>query len=143
MSSMLRKTIGLAVASILMLAPLSFAAGPGGTTGAGQQTPGATGTQPGMQPGMAGMHSSFQATVQEIDREDGKLKLRSADGETMDLKVPQQVLTGLQQGDRVQVAIQKAGERAPGTPGTTPGAGPGTSPGASPGSPGTSPAQPR
>lgn len=132
MSSMLRKTIGLAVACVLMLAPLSFAGGTGGTTGAGQQTPGATGTQPGTQPGMTGMHSSFQATVQEIDREDGKLKLRGADGETMDLKVPQQVLAGLQQGDRVHVAIQKADERAPGTPGATPGAAPGGSPGARP-----------
>jgi hypothetical protein len=56
------------------------------------------------------------ATVEGVDQSKGTLKLRAADGDRMEFKVPKGMLASLHEGDRVQIAIQKA----PGTPERSP-----------------------
>jgi Cu/Ag efflux protein CusF len=117
MAPMLRKTLGLAAAGLLMLAPVSMAAGTAeGSTGS-TTSPGAGTTQPGVhtqQPGQGTMSQQsghrFHATVENIDQDDRTVQLRpEGSGETIKLKVPEkEVLSGLKKGDRVQISLQKA-----------------------------------
>ena len=117
MSHTLRKTMGFALAGLLLMAPVGMAAG-----AATEKTPGAPSTQmqqpttniPSAQPG-----DRIMATVEGVDQAKGLLKLRGADGDRMEFKVPKNLLASLHEGDRVQVAIQKA----PGTPERTPSSG--------------------
>jgi hypothetical protein len=117
MSQTLRKTMGFALAGLLLMAPISMAAG-----AATEKPPGAPSTQmqqpttniPSAQPG-----DRIMATVEGVDQAKGLLKLRGADGDRMEFKVPKNLLANLHEGDRVQVAIQKA----PGTPERTPSSG--------------------
>ncbi|HXH12921.1 MAG TPA: hypothetical protein VNP04_24515 [Alphaproteobacteria bacterium] len=130
MPQTLRKTMGLALAGFLMMAPLGWAAG--GTSGSpsGQTSPGAGTTtgQPSMQmprtgAGTMGQQAEdrLQATVESIDQSEGTLELRLDAGERVQFKVPQdkrQMLSGLNKGDRVQVAIEKASGMQGRTPGS-------------------------
>jgi hypothetical protein len=117
MSHTLRKTMGLALAGLLFMAPVGMAAG-----AATEKTPGAPSTQmqqpttnvPSTQPG-----DRIVATVEGIDQSKGLLKLRGADGDRMEFKAPKNLLASLHEGDRVQVSIQKA----PGTPERSPSSG--------------------
>lgn len=117
MSHTLRKTMGLALAGLLLMAPVSMAAG-----AATEKTPGAPSTQ--MQQPTTTMPSvqagdRIVATVEGIDQAKGLLKLRGADGDRMEFKAPKNLLASLHEGDRVQVSIQKA----PGTPERSPSSG--------------------
>jgi hypothetical protein len=63
---------------------------------------------------------NISATVQEIDQQDNKVTLQFRDGNSVELQVPQQMLSDLQQGDSVNVSIQKSGKSGMGTqPGQT------------------------
>jgi hypothetical protein len=114
MSHVLRKTMGFALAGLLLMAPLGMAAGtatekPPGTPSTQMQQP--TTNMPSVQTG-----DRIAATVEGVDQSKGMLKLRSAEGDHMEFKVPKSLLASLHAGDRVQVAIQKA----PGTPERSP-----------------------
>ena len=127
-SSKTLKTWSLAIAMAFAVSPLAFAADRTGT-GQGQQsgyqdrttTPGQTG-QPSMgasgQQGM-GQHQGqgMQATIQDVDRENGSVTLRSADGKSVELEVPQSMLSDLQAGDSVEVSIRKSDKGQHGMPG--------------------------
>jgi hypothetical protein len=54
-----------------------------------------------MPAGTAGEIVATGATVEGIDLSTGMLTLRAADGEQLELKLPQAQLAGLQAGDRV------------------------------------------
>ena len=114
MSLTLRTTMGLALAGLLCMAPLSMAAGT-----AAEKTPGASSAQ--VQPPSATLPSvpagdRIMATVEGVDQSKGTLKLRAADGDRMEFKAPKGMLASLHAGDRVQITIQKA----PGTPERSP-----------------------
>jgi hypothetical protein len=121
MSHTLRKTMGLALSGLLLMAPMGMAAG----TAAGpapEKTPATPSTQmrqptTNMPTVQAGDH--IVATVEGVDQSKSMLKLRSTDGDRMELKVPKNLLASLHEGDRVQVAIQKA----PATPERSPSSG--------------------
>jgi hypothetical protein len=51
---------------------------------------------------------SMSATVTEVDQQQGMIKLRSSNGKTVELEVPEAMLSDLQSGDRVEVSIRKA-----------------------------------
>jgi hypothetical protein len=114
MSPMLRKTMGVALAGLLCMAPMGMAAGT-----ATEKTPGPSSPQvqqpsttlPSVQGG-----DRIMATVEGVDQSKGTLKLRAAEGDRMEFKVPKGMLASLHEGDRVQIAIQKA----PGTPERSP-----------------------
>lgn len=119
MAPMLRKTMGFALTGLLMMAPISMAAGTAGGTAGSPSSPstGSTAGQPGMQmqqPGTAtmGQHSGnrFHATVEDIDQNDSTIELRfDGSSDNIELKVPnKEMLGGLKKGDRVQVSIEKA-----------------------------------
>lgn len=117
MSHTLRKTMGFALSGLLLMAPVGMAAGT-----ATEKTPGTPSTQmqqpttnvPTVQAG-----DRIAATVEGVDQSKGMLKLRSAEGDRMEFKVPKGLLASLREGDRVQVAIQKA----PATPERSPSSG--------------------
>jgi len=56
------------------------------------------------------------ATVEGVDQSKGTLKLRAVDGDRLEFKAPKGMLASLHEGDRVQIAVQKA----PGTPERSP-----------------------
>jgi Cu/Ag efflux protein CusF len=51
---------------------------------------------------------SMSATVTEVDQQEGMVTLRSSNGKTVELQVPEAMLSDLQSGDRVEVSIRKA-----------------------------------
>jgi hypothetical protein len=114
MSPTIRKVMGFALAGLLAMAPLSMAAetapekSPAAPTPQGR--PPST-TVPSVQAG-----ERITATVEGVDQSKSTLKLRSADGDRLEFKVPKGMLASLHEGDRVQIAIQKA----PGTPERSP-----------------------
>jgi Cu/Ag efflux protein CusF len=121
--------MGFVAAGLLMLAPISMAAGTAGEGTGSTTSPGAGTTQSGphmQQPGQGSMSQQsghlFHATIESIDPNDRTVQLRpEGGGETIEMKVPQkEVLSGLKKGDRVQVSLQKA---AGGTSGGTPSSG--------------------
>jgi hypothetical protein len=65
----------------------------------------------------------MQATIQDVDRENGSVTLRSADGKSVELEVPQSMLSDLQAGDSVEVSIRKSGSKHQGMPGGQQGSG--------------------
>src|SRR5256885_76053 len=114
MSPTLRTTMGLALAGLLCLAPLGMAAGP-----ATEKSPGPSSAQ--VQPPSTNVPSvpagdRIMATVEGIDQSKGTLKLRAADGDRLEFKAPKGMLASLHEGERVQIAVQKA----PGTPERSP-----------------------
>jgi hypothetical protein len=117
MAPMLRKTLGLVSAGLLMLAPVSMAAGQAGGSTGSTTSPGAGTSQPGIhmqQPGHGTVSQQsghrFLATVENIDQDDRTVQLRpEGSGDTIKLKVPErEILSGLKKGDRVQISLQKA-----------------------------------
>lgn len=126
MAPTLRKTMGLALAGFLMMAPVSMAAGSSGTTGS-TSSPGAgsspgpgTTTRPGtqmQQPGVGTQgtmgqqqgNNRFHATVEDIDQDDRTVELKlEGSSDKVEFKVPnKEILSGLKKGDRVQVSIDK------------------------------------
>ena len=123
----LKKTMGFALAGLLLMAPVGMAAGTSSEKATGPGTP-HTSTQmrqsnPSMPEGYANQRVS--ATVEDIDQSEGSLTLRLEEGDRVELKLPKQMLSNLQEGDRVHVAIMKdsaaSGSQAiPGTLGRTP-----------------------
>jgi len=114
MSPTLRTTMGLALAGLLCLAPISMAAGT-----ATEKSPGPSSAQ--VQPPSTNVPSvqagdRIMATVEGVDQSKGTLKLRAADGDRLEFKAPKGMLASLHEGDRVQIAVQKA----PGTPERSP-----------------------
>jgi hypothetical protein len=114
MSPTLKTTMGLALAGLLCLAPLGMAAGP-----ATEKSPGPSSAQ--VQPPSTNVPSvpagdRIMATVEGIDQSKGTLKLRAADGDRLEFKAPKGMLASLHEGERVQIAVQKA----PGTPERSP-----------------------
>lgn len=121
------KTMGLALTGLLLMAPVGMAAGTSSEKSTGPGSP-HTGTQmqqstPSMPRGQADQRVS--ATVEDIDQAKGSLTLRMEQGDRVELKLPKQAIAGLQEGDRVQVAILKESGASglPGTP-STPGRSP-------------------
>src|SRR5919198_3550286 len=118
MTSKLSKTIMLALAVVLVAAPMvlaqadrpgSSSSGMGpGTTGSYGDRPGtSTGTQsPSM--GTMGAQNAIPATVTDVNHQKHTVKLHMQSGETVELKVPEQSLASLSKGDSVQVSIHKA-----------------------------------
>lgn len=51
---------------------------------------------------------SMSATVDEVDQQEGMITLRTSNGKTVELQVPDAMLSDLQSGDRVEVSIRKA-----------------------------------
>jgi hypothetical protein len=114
MSPRLRNMMGVALVGLLCLAPLGMAAGT-----AAEKSPGASSAQvqpPSATPPSVQGGDRMTATVEGVDQSKGTLKLRAADGDRMEFKVPKGLLASLHEGDRVQIAIQKA----PGTPERSP-----------------------
>jgi hypothetical protein len=132
MTSKLSKTIMLALAVVLVAAPMvlaqadrpgSSSSGMGpGTTGSYGDRPGtSTGTQsPSM--GTMGAQNAIPATVTDVNHQKHTVKLHMQSGETVELKVPEQSLTSLSKGDSVQVSINKAAGQSnmPSTPQSRP-----------------------
>ena len=123
MSHRFKETMGLALAGLLLMAPVGMAAGTSSERATGSGSP-HTGPQmqqstPSMPSGQADQRVS--ATVEDIDQTKGSLTLRLEQGDRVELKLPKQALSNLQEGDRVQVAIMKqSGASGPqGTPGTS------------------------
>ena len=114
MSLTLRTTMGLALAGLLCMAPISMAAGT-----ATEKSPAPSGVQvqtpstnvPNVQAG-----DRIMATVEGVDQSKGMLKLRAVDGDRLEFKAPKGMLASLHEGDRVQIAVQKV----PGTPERSP-----------------------
>src|SRR5262245_43620424 len=115
----LSKTIMLALAVVLVAAPLVLAQqsdrpgssssgmGPGTTTSPSDRPSTSTGTQsPSM--GTMGAQNTIPATVTDVDHQKHTVKLHMQSGETVELKVPEQSLASLSKGDSVQVSINKA-----------------------------------
>ena len=116
MINKLSKTIMLALAVVLVAAPLVLAQqsdrpgssssgmGPGTTS---ERPSTSTGTQsPSM--GTMGAQDAIPATVAEVNHQKHTVKLHMQSGETVELKVPEQSLASLSKGDSVQVSIHKA-----------------------------------
>ena len=132
MTSKWSKTIMLALAVVLVAAPMvlaqanrpgSSSSGMGpGTTGSYGDRPGtSTGTQsPSM--GTMGAQNAIPATVTDVNHQKHTVKLHMQSGETVELKVPEQSLTSLSKGDSVQVSINKAAGQSnmPSTPQSRP-----------------------
>jgi hypothetical protein len=119
MISKLSKTIMLALAIVLVAAPLVLAQqsdrpgssssgmGPGTTGSTSERPSSSTGTQsPSM--GTMGAQDAIPATVAEVNHQKHTVKLHMQSGETVELKVPEQSLASLSKGDSVQVSIHKA-----------------------------------
>jgi hypothetical protein len=75
---------------------------PMGSPGTGMTSP-----QTGSQMGTTGMQEAIPATVAEVNQQQKTVRLRLQNGETVQMKVPDQLLTSLNQGDSVQVSIRK------------------------------------
>jgi hypothetical protein len=138
-----------AIAVALVVAPIAFAqqnyqpgtgtpSTPGNTGVTGQPgagTPGTSGSpgtteqpmqrQPmgssatGTTMGGMGMQDAIHATVAEVNQTQKTVRLRMQNGAMVELKVPDQLLADLNQGDSVQVTIHKEGQS--GTTGTSSG----------------------
>ena len=110
------KSIVVAMAIMFIAAPFALAGGQSATGAAGQQTQQYGQSQMGMHHGQA-----ISATVEEVDQEEKSLSLRLDDGKTVDLQVPEAMLSTLQKGDSVEVSIRKADKgQTPGMGGSQP-----------------------
>jgi hypothetical protein len=68
---------------------------------------------------MSGMQhgDTVTATILNVNESSRRLQLRTANGETVELKAPEGLLGGLQAGDRVEVVIQKQEQAKQSPPG--------------------------
>jgi hypothetical protein len=106
MANRLGKLFVFTLVGLFAVAPLAMAQQtqqpdrPYGT----QQSPSVT--SPRM--GTMDMEEAIPATVAAVDKQKNTVKLKMQGGETVELKVPERMLSDLSQGDSVQVSIQKA-----------------------------------
>jgi hypothetical protein len=116
MINKLSKTIMLALAVVLVAAPLVLAqqSDRPGSSSSGT-APGTTSERPSTSPGTqspsmgtTGAQDAIPATVAEVNQQKHTVKLHMQSGETVELKVPEQSLASLSKGDSVQVSIHKA-----------------------------------
>jgi len=116
MISKLSRTIMLALAVVLVAAPLVLAqqSDRPGSSSSGMG-PGTTSERPSTSTGMQspsmgtmGAQDAIPATVTEVNHQKHTVKLHMQGGETVELKVPEQSLASLSKGDSVQVSIHKA-----------------------------------
>lgn len=140
MSRKLIKPLGFALAVLLTVASGALAqqSGSGMSGQSGTSSPrqdiGQQPTGSSSQMGTMGMQDTINATVAEVNRQQKTVKLRMQGGETVEMKVPEQSLMNLSQGDSVQVSIRKAEgdsgsmQRSRPDSGTTSGSGTGTTP---------------
>jgi hypothetical protein len=99
---------------------------------------------PAAAPRMDGERHTVRGEVTSIEKEKGKLSLRTQEGETMTLHFPQQALENIREGQQVAVEMSLRPDPSPAatprtepmTPGTTTTPGTGMTPGTSP-TPGT------
>jgi hypothetical protein len=125
MSRQYIKTLVFALAVLLAMVPFALAQGTTGQTSPGTQRPGMSSpgtTYPSSsssQTGTMHMQEAIPATVTDVDQQENTVTLRMQDGETVELKVPQTLASGLQMGDSVQVTIRKADSHKPGMGGST------------------------
>jgi len=121
MSSRLIKSMTFILAILLAIVPWAIAQQSGSSTsgqigshgtkqGGGQQPMGTSTTvAPLSQMGGAmDAQDTINATVAEVNYQQKTIRLRTQAGETVELKVPEQSLSNLKQGDSVQVSIRKA-----------------------------------
>ena len=136
MSSKFSKSLVLAIAVLFVATSLALAQSRPGTGSTG--TPSTTGERQPMgssttgtqsQMGTTDARDAIFATVTEVNKSEEMVSLRMQNGETVELQVPQQLLSELNQGDSVQVSIRKTAGQ-PGTGGgmqpSQPGTGTGT-----------------
>lgn len=109
------KTFTLALVMGCAMTPFALAQGQTGTPGTpreqpGMERPGAQQTKPQGQQGMQSQHpgQAMTATVQDVDKQNRTLTLRSMEGDTVELKVPASMLSNLEAGDNVEVSIHKS-----------------------------------
>src|SRR5215475_6527398 len=116
MINKLSKTIMLALAVVLVAAPLVLAqqSDRPGSSSSGT-APGTTSERPSTSPGTqspsmgtTGAQNAIPATVAEVNQQKHTVKLQMQGGETVELKVPEQSLASLSKGDSVQVSVHKA-----------------------------------
>jgi hypothetical protein len=65
--------------------------------------------------GTMGMQDAIHATVADVNKQRKTVKLRTQDGDSVELKVSDRLLTTLNEGDSVQVSIHKAEGKMGGT----------------------------
>lgn len=113
------KTLACSFGALLITAPLAFAAGSSTTSQSGQSTQqrmnqsGSSQTSGGM--GM--MSETTSATVASVNKSQGTVTIRPENSQqTVELKVPQQMLNDLQAGDSLEVSIRKASGSSSGMP---------------------------
>ena len=98
-----KKILALICGMLLAASTFALAAG----KSAGQSSTSGT-SQYGMQTGQSMSGQNISATVQEVDQQDNKITLEFQGGNSVELQAPQQMLRDLQQGDSVNVSIQKS-----------------------------------
>jgi len=102
------KTLSLTLGMLLAASTFVLAAGKTGATSTGQSSSSGTSQYKTQHSGQSAMGQGISATVQEVDQQDRKVTLRTQDGESVELQVPQQMLTTLQEGDSVEISIRKS-----------------------------------
>lgn len=104
MASKFIKPVGLALTVFLAIAPLTLAQ----TSGQSSMGTSTTATPSSQMNAPMGAQDTINATVTEVNQQQKMIKLRTQSGEMVDLKVSEQSLMNLRQGDSVQVSIRKA-----------------------------------
>lgn len=105
------KTWALALAMAFAVSPMAWAAGSyQGTSSQQLQRRHQQTERPAM--GTSGQHQSraMTATVESVDKQKGSITLRPSNGKSVELQVPESMLSDLQSGDSVEVSIRKAGD---------------------------------
>jgi hypothetical protein len=105
MAHTVKKTMGLALAGLLLMAPVGIAAGTSTEKSPGPRSAQMQQPTPSMPRGPVDQRAS--GTVEEVDQRTGLLTLRLDEGNRIQLKLPKQALSNLNEGDRVHVAIMK------------------------------------
>jgi hypothetical protein len=105
MSRKWRKMLVLAIAVPFIVTSVAFAQS---QSSPGASSPSTSGQRQPMGSPTGTMSDSIFATVADVDQKESTVKLRMQNGESVELQVPQQVLSELNKGDSVQVSIRKA-----------------------------------
>ena len=101
------KSAIMAVAFLFASAPFALAHEKPASTSPAQKQHYQTSTTPASSTMHMQDQQAISATVSEVNQQDSRVSLRLDDGNTVDLQVPQAVLSDLQQGDSVEVSIRK------------------------------------
>jgi len=99
-----KKILALICGMLLAASTFALAAG----KSAGQSSTSGTSQYGTQQTGQSMSGQNISATVQEVDQQDNKVTLEFQGGNSVELQAPQQMLRDLQQGDSVNVSIQKS-----------------------------------